>query len=120
MANATQTDNATFLRGTQVSAADGTVAFSTVYPGWYQGRTVHIHVMVHVAGKSVHTGQLFFDDASTDALYAANAPYSTRSARDTRNANDGIYQGGGAGSVLAVAKAGAGLSAKLAMAVKTA
>jgi hypothetical protein len=116
---AAQTDDATFLRGTQVSGADGVVAFSTIYPGWYTGRTVHIHVMVHLAGKSVHTGQLFFDDVATDALYAANAPYSTRPARGTRNANDGIYQSGGAASILGIAKAGGGVSAKLTMAVKT-
>ena len=43
--------------------------FQTVYPGWYQGRAVHIHVKVHVGGNVVHTGQLFFSDTLTDSVY---------------------------------------------------
>ena len=57
---ASPTDTLTFLRGTQLADAAGKVAFETAYPGWYQGRTVHIHVKVHVGGKQIHTGQLFF------------------------------------------------------------
>ena len=68
--------------------------FDTVYPGWYQGRAVHIHVKVHLGGNVVHTGQLFFPDALTDAVYKA-APYSSRGNRDTPNAADSIYRNGG-------------------------
>ncbi len=51
------------MRGTQVSDATGRVEFATLYPGWYRGRTVHIHVKVHVGGNEVHTGQLGIRDA---------------------------------------------------------
>ena len=106
-----------FMRGTQRSDANGVVQFKTVYPGWYNGRTVHIHVMVHVGGNSVHTGQLFFDDAITDEAYKA-APYNTRGTRTQRNSNDGIHQGGGASSTLKPTKSATGYSASLAMGVQ--
>jgi protocatechuate 3,4-dioxygenase beta subunit len=81
----------TFLRGYQLTDANGLVTFKTIYPGWYPGRTVHIHVMVRVgASASQFTTQLFFDDSLTDTIFA-NAPYNARGARDTRNLNDGIY-----------------------------
>jgi protocatechuate 3,4-dioxygenase beta subunit len=48
----------TFMRGVQRTSAKGLALFRTVYPGWYQGRTVHIHVKVHLGGNVVHTGQL--------------------------------------------------------------
>ncbi len=115
---ASPTDKLTFLRGTHLADAAGKVTFQTVYPGWYQGRTVHIHVKVHVGGKQIHTGQLFFDDAFTDAVFAANTPYSARPARQLRNDGDGIFGGGGAQSILAAAKTGSGYAASLVMAVK--
>ena len=92
----------TFMRGVQKTDAAGLAIFDTVYPGWYQGRTVHIHVKVHVGGNVVHTGQLFFDDALTDSVYK-HSPYSLRPNRDTRNANDSIFVNGGKHSLLAVA-----------------
>src|SRR5437868_1621090 len=55
----------TFLRGIQKTDKNGLAMFTTIYPGWYQGRAVHIHVKVHVGGSVVHTGQLFFSDALT-------------------------------------------------------
>ena len=106
-----------FMRGTQRSDANGLVEFKTVYPGWYNGRTVHIHVMVHVGGNAVHTGQLFFDDAVTDEAYKA-APYNKRGARDQRNATDGIYRGGGQASTLKPTKSGSGYAAALTMGVQ--
>ncbi len=111
-------DDGTFLRGTQLTDASGKAAFATIYPGWYQGRTVHIHIKVHVSGKVIHVGQLFFDDVFTDAVYAATAPYSSRSARGTRNADDGIYRGGGDQSTLVVTKSGSGYTATMTMGVK--
>lgn len=97
----------TFLRGGVRTDARGVARVRTIYPGWYQGRTVHIHVKVHVAGNVVHTGQLYFRDPTTDAVYR-RTPYSTRGARTTRNANDGIYASGGAQSLLALRRHGAG------------
>jgi len=113
-------DTSTFLRGTQLSDASGKVSFATIYPGWYTGRAVHIHVKVHVSGKEIHTGQLFFDDTFTDTVYASTAPYSARGARNVRNANDSIYSGGGAQSTLLVQKVSGGYAATSNMGVKSA
>ena len=113
-------DTSTFLRGTQVSDASGKVSFATIYPGWYTGRAVHIHVKVHVSGKEIHTGQLFFDDTFTDTVYASTAPYSSRGARNVRNANDSIYSGGGAQSTLLAQKVSGGYAATTNMGVKSA
>jgi protocatechuate 3,4-dioxygenase beta subunit len=98
----------TFMRGIQRSNAKGLALFRTVYPGWYQGRTVHIHVKVHLGGNVVHTGQLYFPDAVTDAVYR-KAPYNSRPNRSTRNAADAIYRNGGKKSQVSVRKNGAGV-----------
>ena len=63
------TESERFLRGMQRTDAKGIAVFRTIYPGWYQGRTVHIHTKVHVGGNVVHTGQLYFADAVTDTVY---------------------------------------------------
>jgi protocatechuate 3,4-dioxygenase beta subunit len=110
----------TFMRGVQRTDAKGTAMFRTVYPGWYQGRTVHIHVKVHVGGNVVHTGQLYFPDTATDAVYR-KAPYSNRPARDVRNASDAIFRNGGKRSMLTVRRAasaaGAGFIGSIMMGV---
>jgi protocatechuate 3,4-dioxygenase beta subunit len=79
------------LRGTQQSGPDGVVQFTTIYPGWYPTRTPHLHVEVHVAGATVLTTQLFFDDAVSDQVFAGHAEYQQHGARDTRNAADPFY-----------------------------
>jgi len=98
----------TFMRGIQRTNAKGLALFRTVYPGWYQGRTVHIHVKVHVGGNVLHTGQLYFPDSVTDAAYR-RAPYSSRPARNVRNLTDSIYRSGGSKSLLRVKKTSAGV-----------
>jgi protocatechuate 3,4-dioxygenase beta subunit len=98
----------TFMRGIQRTNARGLAVFRTVYPGWYQGRTVHIHVKVHVGGNVVHTGQLYFPDALTDAVYR-RAPYSSRPGREVHNATDSVYRNGGSRSMLSVKKNSAGV-----------
>ena len=108
----------TFMRGIQRTDARGLARFDTVYPGWYTGRTVHIHVKVHVGGNVIHTGQLFFNDALTDIAFK-KAPYSARPARDVRNAQDSIYQSGGSRSVLKVRKNGAAYVGAISMGVRT-
>jgi protocatechuate 3,4-dioxygenase beta subunit len=105
-----------FLRGVQKTNANGIATFTTIYPGWYPGRTVHIHVKVHVGGNVIHTGQLFFNDTLTDSVFL-KAPYASRGSRDTRNANDSIYVNGGSRSLLAVKKQGAGYVATIWMGV---
>jgi protocatechuate 3,4-dioxygenase beta subunit len=58
-----------FLRGIQVSDATGVVRFTTIYPGWYEGRVTHIHFQVFVDGEVVSTSQLAFPDDVTAAVY---------------------------------------------------
>jgi hypothetical protein len=79
-----------FLRGTQVTGADGIVTFTTIYPGWYEGRTVHIHAKVHVNSEVVLTTQLFFDDEVSTSVFAAE-PYAAHGERRDFNASDGIF-----------------------------
>jgi len=106
----------TFMRGIQRTNANGVATFKTVYPGWYQGRTVHIHVKVHVRGNVVHTGQLYFPDRVTDAAYRS-APYSARPNRDVRNADDTIFRNGGKRSLLGLRRSGAGYVGSIRMGV---
>jgi len=85
-----------FLRGYQVTDAEGIARFTTIYPGCYSGRTVHIHVKVRIFDASNNatteaTTQVFFDDAVTDSVYASVSPYNARPGRDTRNTADNIY-----------------------------
>src|SRR3954470_18768061 len=92
-----------FLRGYQVSDDNGSVNFITVYPGWYNGRTVHIHVRIRTYQGTTKldefVAQVFFDDTLTDTVFT-NAPYNTRRARDTRNSNDTVITGTRNGAVV--------------------
>jgi protocatechuate 3,4-dioxygenase beta subunit len=87
-----------FLRGYQLTDADGGVQFLTIYPGWYSGRTVHIHFTIRTKAADGQdyqfTSQFFFDDTLTDQVHAQE-PYASKGQRDTRNADDDIYNGGG-------------------------
>jgi protocatechuate 3,4-dioxygenase beta subunit len=79
-----------FLRGYQTTDASGKAQFTTIYPGWYQGRAVHVHFKIRT-GTSEFTSQLFFDDALNTQVFAA-APYSQKGAQGVmKNASDGIY-----------------------------
>src|SRR3954447_2041230 len=111
-----QGNTGTSMRGVQRTDATGLAHFDTVYPGWYQGRAVHIHVKVHIGGNVVHTGQFFFNDAVTDAAYA-KAPYNSRGARGVRDSNDSIYRNGGSRLLLATKKSGAGYVGSITMGV---
>ncbi len=110
------TEGDRFLRGVQRTDAKGLAIFRTIYPGWYQGRTVHVHTKVHVAGNVVHTGQLYFADSVTDSVYA-RSPYSSRPNRDPRNPGDSIYRNGGKRSTLELTRAGTGYTGSIAMGV---
>jgi protocatechuate 3,4-dioxygenase beta subunit len=96
--SAGSTDATRYLRGAQITNADGIAEITTIYPGWYQGRTVHIHAKVFLSNKAVLTTQLYFDDEVSDAVYAS-APYKSHGTRTTRNGNDSIYRGDTALSV---------------------
>lgn len=101
-----------FLRGYQVTDTEGAASFTTIYPGWYPGRAVHLHfkIRTQAARSRAHefTSQLYFDDAITDRVLARE-PYAGRGARDLRNDRDGIFtRGGGSNLVLAVSAGGQG------------
>ena len=82
----------TFLRGTQFTGTDGQVRFATIYPGWYPGRTPHIHFKVFVDSRNVITGQLYFPEPITEQVYATTLPYRERKEeRDTFNSDDFIF-----------------------------
>ena len=93
-------DATTFCRGVQLSTANGSVEFETIYPGWYVGRDTHIHLKVHVGGiagqekysggRVSHTGQLFFSDELTDRI-AKLEPYVTHHAPRIRLDEDMVY-----------------------------
>ncbi|MGW3416833.1 intradiol ring-cleavage dioxygenase [Streptomyces phaeochromogenes] len=104
------TDDKRYLRGTWKTDKQGFVTFKTVFPGWYQGRCVHIHTKVHVGGtwtdagyeggNTCHTGQFFFDEESVLAS-AEVEPYSTSTTERTTLTEDTIYdQSGTAGGLL--------------------
>ncbi|MEQ4723591.1 hypothetical protein [Nonomuraea sp. B19D2] len=90
MADLTPTDDKRYLRGAQVTNSDGIVEFTTIWPGWYRGRTIHVHAMVHFSNQRVLTTQLMFDE-SLNSKVMAMSPYSGHSGRDTFNDNDNIY-----------------------------
>ncbi|HEY8608986.1 MAG TPA: intradiol ring-cleavage dioxygenase [Noviherbaspirillum sp.] len=100
-----------YLRGYQRTDANGIARFRTIYPGWYPGRTVHIHFKVIARGKNGKpyelTSQLYFDDAVTDSVMA-QAPYARRSPRDRINRSDGIYRRSGRELMLALREQGKG------------
>lgn len=103
-----------FLRGYQVTDANGTVQFTTIYPGWYQGRTVHIHFKVRTDTPSTQsyefTSQLYFDDSITDQVHT-QTPYASKGQRKLKNAGDGIFQDGGDQMLLKLTKTSLGYAA---------
>ena len=103
-----------FLRGYQVTDESGPARFSTIYPGWYPGRTVHIHFKIRSAPATApgyaFTSQLFFDDALTDQAYTV-APYAGRGARAVRNGGDGIYNQAGSQLLLSLTGTTSGYAA---------
>jgi len=111
------TNTKTFLRGTQVTDGAGVATFKTIFPGWYTGRAVHIHVKVHATASVQHTGQLFFTDSLIDAIYKAS-PYSSRPGPDVRNNADGIYRQGGPSTVMSLQPNGDGYTGTITLGVK--
>jgi protocatechuate 3,4-dioxygenase beta subunit len=112
-----QGDDGTFLRGIQMTDSSGEAVFRTIYPGWYTGRAVHIHVKVHVGGTDTYTGQLYFDGSVTDAVYATD-PYSARPGPDTSNESDGLFAQGGDQTIVSVSPAGDGYGGAITLGVR--
>ncbi len=112
-----------FLRGYQVTDVNGAARFTTIYPGWYQGRTVHIHFKIRTKAASgstyEFTSQLFFDEAITDQVHA-QLPYASKGQRTLRNAGDSIYQNGGDQLLLNLTKESQGYAAMFAIGLQIA
>jgi len=111
-----------FLRGYQVTDAGGLARFKTVYPGWYHGRTVHIHFKIRSAPSTTSgfefVSQLYFDDALTDQIHA-RPPYAAKGQRNRRNEGDGIFARGGQRLVLDVARTPRGCAASFDIALQS-
>jgi protocatechuate 3,4-dioxygenase beta subunit len=84
-----EAEGTTFLRGTQAVDADGIAEFQTIYPGWYPGRAVHVHIRLHLDGELVATSQLYFDEDYTTQVFS-DEPYAELGLPDTTNTTDGI------------------------------
>jgi protocatechuate 3,4-dioxygenase beta subunit len=121
------TDELTFLRGVQIADTRGQLAFRTIFPGYYPGRCNHIHLKLHVGGKTqdghyrgghvVHTGQLFFPEAASLAAMA-QAPYPRQGTARTTLTEDNVYlTQQGSGSIVALAMENGVQVARLTLAV---
>jgi protocatechuate 3,4-dioxygenase beta subunit len=114
-----------FLRGYQLTDSQGKAEFLTVYPGWYAGRTVHIHFKVRVfegdRRAQEFTSQLYFDDSLTDQVFE-QAPYNRKGPRTTRNPQDGIYRmrNSGEALLLPLTRAGDGYRGSVAVGLRLA
>ena len=100
-----------YLRGYQLTDGTGTARFTTIYPGWYRGRTVHTHFKIRTEPSAPRgyefTSQLYFDDALTDRVHARE-PYAKMGQRTVRNGGDRIFRENGEQLILAVAEEGQG------------
>lgn len=100
-----------YLRGYQMTDANGNASFTTIYPGWYQGRAVHIHFKIRTTSTAQQsyefTSQLFFDESITDQVHTQQ-PYAAKGVRTLKNEGDNIYRSGGSQLLIAPAKRGEG------------
>lgn len=96
------TTGQTFLRGTQMTDDNGIASFDTIYPGWYRGRTTHIHYKVFLDEKTVLTSQIFFPDALSEYVFLNDPTYIRDEERDTVNSSDGIAEQAGQGAYAAI------------------
>lgn len=83
-----------FLRGRQTSDSNGLVTFTSIYPGWYQGRAPHIHVHVYnSSGKSLKVSQIAFPEDISKVVYGQGV-YASHGQPDTTNARDNVFSDG--------------------------
>ena len=99
-----------FLRGFQTTTAAGSARFTTIYPGWYQGRAVHIHFKIRTAQGQEFVSQIYFDEAVTDRVHALE-PYARRGQRRLRNDQDGLFRQGGRQLLVVPVSSGPGYAA---------
>ena len=100
-----------FLRGYQMTDSEGTARFQTIYPGWYPGRTVHVHFKIRTDPESRHghefTSQIYFEDSLSERIHS-QPPYRPAARGRIRNRQDGIFRNGGRDLMLPLAPAGDG------------
>lgn len=112
------TTGETFLRGTRMNGRDGIARFTTIWPGWYPGRTAHVHYKVFLGRSETLTSQLFFPDGASEAIYARAEPYRRReNDRYLPNARDGIARRAGEGAFAEIDERGEGYRATLVVGV---
>jgi len=92
----------TFLRGLQPTGDDGILTMTTIFPGWYEGRTIHVHIAAHIngtissngdfysGGSNAHIGQLFFSEDILSQIHN-NSKYSDNKNGRKYNDKDSIY-----------------------------
>jgi protocatechuate 3,4-dioxygenase beta subunit len=80
----------TYLRGIQTTNANGEVTFTTIYPGWYQGRATHIHIEVKTGSVSRKVTQIAFPESVNNTVYATGV-YASRGSNPMSNLSDGIF-----------------------------
>jgi protocatechuate 3,4-dioxygenase beta subunit len=107
------TEGQKFLRGYQATNAAGIARFTTIYPGAYEGRAVHIHFKVRTAQGQEFTSQIYFDDSVTNQVHALE-PYARRGHRRLRNEADGLYRQGGRQLTIIPIPSGSGYAARYA------
>jgi protocatechuate 3,4-dioxygenase beta subunit len=116
-----QGDSGNFLRGFQRTDAAGKATFQTIYPGWYQGRAVHVHFKIRTDPEAdagfEFTSQLFFDDDLSRRVYATGV-YAQKGAQDMPNESDGIFNQSGGATLLSVEQEGEGYKATFPIAVQ--
>lgn len=103
-----------FLRGYQITDENGEATFTTIYPGWYQGRAVHIHFKIRTDLDETtgyeFTSQFFFNEDVTDVVHAQQ-PYAQKGTRTLKNSGDSIYRAGGTQLILNTVKSSDGYAA---------
>ena len=116
-----QGNSGNFLRGFQRTDAQGKASFTTVYPGWYRGRAVHIHFKIRTDPEASagfeFTSQLFFDDELSRSVFSTGV-YAQEGPQDMPNASDGIFNQSGGATLLSVSQEGDGYKATFPIAVQ--
>jgi protocatechuate 3,4-dioxygenase beta subunit len=104
-----------FLRGYQITDANGIAEFLTIYPGWYPGRAVHIHFKIRNDAASRRAqefiSQLYFDESITDQVHK-QSPYNGKGYRTTTNDKDFGFRSGGKQLIPTLTKDTNGYAAK--------
>ena len=119
--SAVQGNTGNFLRGFQRTDANGKATFQTIYPGWYQGRAVHIHFKIRTDPEGSagfeFTSQLFFDDDLSRQVFSSGV-YARKGAQDMSNEQDGIFNQSGGATLLSMTQDGDGYRATFPIAVQ--